>query len=248
MAGHYDIKAVQYYAWLVKNTVRDDDVWAASTYPLLAPVTTVDFDLHKEKVVFELENNIADKSRATEADEDIIPLLHLINHHHSNDFFTTSSCAGRIIVTQSGPTSGYNVEWLYVSHKISEPSVVLEAMKGKILQNEGFEVWLKMESPIVAICARNLEAAQKLLIVAKGLGFKKPTLTGVHNKVMVSIVDNKKLEVPIAMNGTQLAPDTYIATCINLANKKLLSSRARFDKLAQALAPPPPLPPSPLGF
>ena len=27
------------------------------------------------------------------------------------------SCAGRLIVTQSGPESGYNVDWLYVSHK-----------------------------------------------------------------------------------------------------------------------------------
>lgn len=76
-----------------------------------------------------LEQNIHDKSRATHADAAIHPLLYAVNHHESDDYYTTSSCAGRTIITQSCPTSGYNVDWLYITHDLATVPDALAAIE-----------------------------------------------------------------------------------------------------------------------
>lgn len=63
-----------------------------------ACVLTPNFDADKAKVVSDLLTNANDRSRAGRADVDIVPLLESINS--LRDFFTTSSCSGRLILVQ----------------------------------------------------------------------------------------------------------------------------------------------------
>lgn len=61
--------------------------------------TNYNFDDEKKQYMEKLSaDNDPDRSRAGKADAPIIPLLDMINS--KKDFFTTSSCAGRIIITQ----------------------------------------------------------------------------------------------------------------------------------------------------
>jgi tRNA(Phe) wybutosine-synthesizing methylase Tyw3 len=77
------------------------------------------------------------------------------------------SCAGRVIITQSGPKSGYGIDWLYLSHSLiettEEKEKIWETLQTKILKEQDWEVWFKMEPVIVAIRAKTLDSAQKLL-------------------------------------------------------------------------------------
>eukprot|EP01105_Mastigella_eilhardi_P016534 TRINITY_DN3781_c0_g1_i1.p2 TRINITY_DN3781_c0_g1~~TRINITY_DN3781_c0_g1_i1.p2 ORF type:complete len:110 (+),score=37.19 TRINITY_DN3781_c0_g1_i1:232-561(+) len=105
-----------------------------------------------------------------------------------------------------------------------------------------------MESPIVAVCVRTLAAAQRLLDVARRCGFKKPTITGVRGKIMVSIVDNKHVELPISIippppdrpdlpqdPALVLADEQYITRVVEVSNVKLLRSRERMELLRRGV-------------
>jgi len=88
-----------------------------------------------------------------------------------------------------------------------------------------------MESPIIAICARDLTSAQQMLDIARANGIKKGSITGIRNKIMVLLVDSKKIETIVAKDGKILLPDEYIREMFQLANEKLIQSRERFETL-----------------
>lgn len=83
-----------------------------------------EFQIRKEKVVSSLVEYVdperRDKSPKGFIDEPILDLMHVINQHP--EYYTTSSCSGRIAIyceglnenTGSGTTKGGI--WLYVSH------------------------------------------------------------------------------------------------------------------------------------
>lgn len=103
--------------------------------------------------------------RAGKVDVQIKPLLDAINSRA--DFFTVSSCAGRFILVQNGPSklffltdlinileSGYSVDWLFVSHDyVEDPKKMWNILSEQetsssippIKKEEGFEIWFKLE-------------------------------------------------------------------------------------------------------
>ncbi|PRP78295.1 hypothetical protein PROFUN_13829 [Planoprotostelium fungivorum] len=75
---------------------------------------TSSFHEEKRQIVDNLNNNKDDRSRAGKADEDILSFLDTVNS--KKNIYTTSSCSGRAIVTQS-PGDGYSIDWMYVDHR-----------------------------------------------------------------------------------------------------------------------------------
>eukprot|EP00727_Mastigamoeba_balamuthi_P014602 m51a1_g9768 hypothetical protein (260) ;mRNA; f:1651954-1653061 len=199
----------------------------------LAAVATADFDAAKQKTLEGLLSPDDDKSRAGGVDPQIADVVDAVNFHPH--LFTTSSCAGRVIATESGPKTAYgDVGWLFVSHELPDPEVV-SAVLVSHKPSPGSEVWLRMESPIVQICARDLDVGQHILNMARACGFKKPTLTGVRGKVIVSIVDTKRVEVPVWIGGKLVVSKEYVELVVRQCNEKLAASRRRMDGLRSAM-------------
>lgn len=194
------------------------------------------FSVEKQKLLSELsnnENNQPDKSRAGKVDEAIRSLVDTIND--SSDYYTTSSCAGRIILVQSTPgVTGYaDMDWLFVSHNtVKDSSPIEEALK-TIKHEKGSEVWLNMEAFIVAICARNVASAQKLLDVCRtSAGLKRCCITGVkQNRVIMALMDTQRIETLVAKDGKTLVSNEYLDTLIQIANEKLNKTRQRMKRL-----------------
>ncbi|MBW3019386.1 hypothetical protein KY329_04350, partial [Candidatus Woesearchaeota archaeon] len=63
----------------------------------------MDFDNDKKNALTKL-----DKSTKGSIDEPVIPILNLINS--MNDYYTTSSCSGRIMIME--PSEERHVDWL----------------------------------------------------------------------------------------------------------------------------------------
>ncbi len=63
------------------------------------------FDDERDQCLSKLLTNTDDKSRAGRVDQDIISFLDTLNT--KRDYFTNSSCAGRIILVQTSPSTGY---------------------------------------------------------------------------------------------------------------------------------------------
>lgn len=92
------------------------------------------FDSEKKRALDTLLSPIPDRSRAGQIDTAIVPLVEVINSRR--DYYTTSSCAGRLIATQHVPgRPKYNqVDWLFVTHDIidqKETHPMLEKLVSK---------------------------------------------------------------------------------------------------------------------
>ena len=155
-------------------------------------------DFENRKKTFLLKQ---DKSRKGEIDKKILPLVEKINS--SNDYFTTSSCSGRIMVVKTAEKKN-QAEWLFVSHDIVK-ELKLSSEPGS---------WFKFEPPILHVCCRDIVCAQKLLDIARPL-FK---LSGIisTSKIIVEIRGTERIEAPM-----QGMPQDYIDNLVSTANKKL---------------------------
>lgn len=173
-----------------------------------------------------------DKSRKGDVDEAAWPLIKTLNN--LKDYYTTSSCAGRINVFKE-PDSGkkHEAEWLFVTHDEATTADVKEALNH--LPNE--TVWLRMEPPIFHVACDGQEAAEKLLKTCQSNGWKRSGIistggrTQRQQRVMLEIVGNERIDVPIAVDGKLLFGESYVDYLVDKANEKLAETRERLENL-----------------
>ncbi len=190
------------------------------------------FDRQKERSLQALRGG-PDKSRKGVVDEEVRSLLAAINSRE--EFFTTSSCAGRITLFVE-PASGRKCEgsWLFVSHQPIASRDVLAALAR--LPRE--TVWFKAEGAILHVCCRSLEEADAFLKACKEAGWKHSGVTGTSPKIMVEAMTSERIEVPIASNGSLFVPEGFLRYLVREANRKLSRTREKMDRLEALLASP----------
>lgn len=160
--------------------------------------------------------NKKDKSTKGSWDEEILELLDFINS--LDDYYTTSSCAGRIVLI-SGHDKKQS-EWLFVSHSLVDVSDI------KIKK----ECWFLQESPIVHIRCRNLEATGEIIKIAHNVGLKRAGIISLEN-FTVEIRGNERMECPVSTD----LDGRYIEKLVSEANKKLLKSREVFARFLEEM-------------
>lgn len=174
-----------------------------------------------------------DRSRKGGVDDDAWPFINTINT--LNDFYTTSSCAGRVNVFQE-PVSGKkrDAQWLYVTHDEADEREVR-----RTLQNIPMEgtIWLRMESPIFHIACRDTESADALLKLVQRKGWKRSGIistggkTARKKRVMIEILGNERIDSPVAANGESFFDSKFTAFLVDKANQKLMNARERLEDL-----------------
>lgn len=155
-----------------------------------------------------------DKSIVGEIDKDILELVNKINA--SEDYFTTSSCSGRIVL-QTGEKKP-EIKWIKVSHDFVDLDWVKVELPEELM-------WFRMEPMILHVACRNIEKAQELLDKAQPV-FKKSFIQTTRNKVLVEIKGSEYIEVPVAQ-GKWLVDDEFLKVLIEEANKKLKRTREK---------------------
>lgn len=171
-----------------------------------------------------------DNSKKGCVDEEIKCLIDKINS--LPDYYTTSSCAGRITlitIPDSGRKDG--AHWLFVSHK---------TIKFEDLDTDNFKwpkgiVWFRQESPILHIACRTLEDATRLMNTAKLSGFKRIGIIGTNKRFMIEMMGSENLETPVSMDEELIVSKKYLKTLVDEANKKLVKSRLRLDRFQKNL-------------
>lgn len=176
------------------------------------------FDKQKKDIL-----NKLDKSKKGEIDQPIKPILDIINSH--NDFFTTSSCSGRIIVLEIPEEGKKNqAKWLYVSHEKTDLEKIQQSLKD--ISND---VWLNQEPAIFHIVCRNIESSKKILDTARNAGLKRSGLTTLGDKLLCQIASTDVLATIIAKNGQIVVSEEYLALLIQEANKKMQKNQERLE-------------------
>jgi len=171
-----------------------------------------------------------DAVNSGQADKGILPLLEFVNS--LEDFYSTSSCSGRIVLLHDVGRKPEN-SWLGKWHRDVDADEVLGAMRNP---PAGGIVLFKYESAILHLVARELEGTKKLLVIAREAGYKRVGIQGLRDeRYLVEICDTEKLDVPVIDGERVLVEDSYISYLVNLANKKFGKGMEKLERLEKNL-------------
>ena len=172
----------------------------------------------------------ADKSHKQSWDGKITPLCNKINRE--KNYYTTSSCSGRIILMIEQEKKAENL-FIAVYHD----KITLEKLKKDLMvalkQNQNIK--FKLEPCILHVSCRSLEDAEKLIEKAKLAGWKKAGIIGTRNSFSVELNGSDRLEFPIIQNGRILVDDEFLKIVAEQANKKLEKSWTKIGKMEKEM-------------
>lgn len=163
-------------------------------------------------------------------DREIKPILSMINA--SNDYYTSSSCAGRIVMIelpQIGDKKG--AKFLGKWHrKIKSEEIWMATKKAKIGM-----LWLLAQSPILHIGVNTQDAADNLLKTAIACGFKNSGAKSIGRKIIVEICSTERLDSPIGKDSKLFCNEEYLDLLVNIANKIMERSNLKLSRFEEEL-------------
>jgi tRNA wybutosine-synthesizing protein 3 len=162
-----------------------------------------------------------DKSKKGKIDDKILPLVNKVNSFLN--YYTTSSCAGRIKLFVPSKRK-QDTALIFVKHD----KVTFNEVKKNLEKLPKESVWFRQESFIIHVCCQTIENAQKLLDIANKAGLKRAGIITTKNKIIVELISTEHFDTIISQNGELLVNDSFLRILISEANKKL---ETNFEKL-----------------
>ncbi|XP_048119581.1 tRNA wybutosine-synthesizing protein 3 homolog isoform X2 [Alosa alosa] len=147
-----------------------------------------------------------DFSKKGNIDDEIYPVVCLIND--SSNYFTTSSCSGRIIL--------------------------IDGVLG--LQKASGNAVFKFEPFVLHVQCKDIESAKLLHSVAVNSGFRNSGMSiGKRGKIIMAVRSTHCLEVPLSHKGEILVNENYIHFLVQTANQKMAENVTRIKRFYDGL-------------
>lgn len=167
-----------------------------------------------------------DNSKKGDVDQKIIPLIDLINK--TENYYTTSSCAGRIcLFVEPDSWKKDEAEWHFVTHELTSWDEIKEYLENL----PDATIWFRMEGAIIHVVARTEGDANKFLETCRSSGFKRSGMISTSKRIVIEAVDSHRIDVPIAVKGDLIVQENFIKFLIKKANKQLEETWKGIDKL-----------------
>lgn len=163
-----------------------------------------------------------DKSSIGVWDKKISELCNVIND--SGEYYTTSSCSGRIMIIRDEDKKGPGL-FEFVSHR----AVDLDELMAKIPTIGDFK--FKQESMILHIACEDLESAKKMLEMTKDVGLKRSGIISLGKNIIIEVVSTEKIEFSFVLDGRLLVGEEFLRVVVEKANKNLEKGWIKIDKL-----------------
>lgn len=210
---------------------------------------------------FQRKNDVLskiDKSFIGDWDEKAKSFCDKINS--KDNFYTTSSCSGRVVLMieqeKKSPNlflkvwheeiSFENLKKEFYSLIPSSPTLRLrqnalasrrenskiENKREKIQQRI---IKFKLEQPIFHIACRDLDSASELLEKAKHVGFKRSGINTFGKNILLELNSTEKLEFPIIKDSKILVDDGFLRLVVELSNEKLKKGWVKIKKLEKLI-------------
>lgn len=180
---------------------------------------------------FEQEKRIQlskqDNSDKGDTDKEILPLIKKINF--KDDYYTTSSCAGRIVLIR-GKEKKQEGLFLFRTHKKTSLKELKKALNDSVKRYNGL-IYFKQEPCILHVASSSLKKAQESLDKAKLAGWKKSGIIVSNKRFVCEMTGTERIALPIANKRRILVNDGYLKLLIKEANKKLARTREKIKKL-----------------
>jgi tRNA wybutosine-synthesizing protein 3 len=165
-----------------------------------------------------------------QVDPAILPVLDAINAH--SDYFTTSSCAGRIQVFEI-PKIGdkKNAHILGKWHHTITQKKLIEAVSSA---STGM-IWMLAQSPIIHIAAASFEKANILVKQAIRSGFKNSGIKTHGKQLFIEICSTERLDAPIGEDGKLYGSSDFITLLVKISNDIIIKSTGKLDQLLKSV-------------
>jgi tRNA wybutosine-synthesizing protein 3 len=181
----------------------------------------------KEKALASLNKDLDEKK----VDHGLIPLLDKINR--LDDFFTTSSCAGRILLLEI-PDIGDKKEARFIEKW--HDFVTKEEIISKIKESKKGMLWLLAQPPVIHVGAKNLDKALKFMKIANESGFKNTFIKNIgKNKVVIEICSTERMDTPIGEDGEVTCSEKQLEMLVEIANNMIKKSKDKIERLEKNL-------------
>lgn len=172
-----------------------------------------------------------DPSNEGKWDEAIKPACEKLNS--MDDYYTTSSCSGRIVLIKALEEKAENV-FLFKSHN----NITFKQLKKeleKIGKDYKDEVYFKQETCIIVAACSNLEKAQELVDKFKLAGWKRTGIMASRKRIIVEAMSTEYMALPIMDSGKILVDEDYLRRITREANKKLDRVREKIQKFEEII-------------
>lgn len=168
-----------------------------------------------------------DKSKKGFIDNAIKEIIKEINS--KSDCYTTSSCAGRIVLLEMKSNKKNECNWIFMKHNkvtINEIINSLKRYQNKKIKNQ---VWFKQQPLILHVACRDVESAKKLLDASRKVFKHSGILSITGRKVIVEIIGNERIETIVA-DKYFAANDKYIKELVKYANDNFVENKNKSKK------------------
>lgn len=181
---------------------------------------------HKKQAIQNLDKAL----QKEKVDSIIIPLLNKINNLPA--YFTTSSCAGRIVVMQL-PEIGdkKNAKFLGRWHRKVTKKEVCNAIDSF---NIG-QLWFLTQPPIFHIGCKSISAANIMMKTGINSGFKHSGIRSISGQIIVELQSTERMDMPLSKNGKSMIPDSLISFLIDTANTALQRAQEKLNRLEREI-------------
>ena len=183
------------------------------------------FEDQKKTALSQIE--IFDRSKKGSLDENIRGLVEKINAHP--DFYTTSSCGGRIIVYEKDEGSKkHETRWLYCTHGDLDRKKLRESINDCTA-----DVWFAVEAVIIHLVARTKEQAAQVIASAQQSGLKRGGAISFSKRFVLELVGVDEFSTIIIKNGKKVVDDQYLELLMDEAESKLKKNAQRIALLSK---------------
>ena len=184
-----------------------------------------DFNLRKRRQLSK-----SDKSHIGKWDPRIKGLCDKINK--INNYYTTSSCSGRIVLLKGklGKIVKQENAFIFRSHE----KVSFNELK-KELENVSYKglVEFKQSTCILHAACRSISDAEEIVRAAKLSGWKHSGIMSVKKRYMVELHSTEHIDFPIMYKGRVLVDDKFLKIVLKEANSRLERVWSKINKLKE---------------
>ena len=176
----------------------------------------------RDNFAFRKENQLKkdDKSIKQSWDKRITNLCDLINKN--KDYYTTSSCSGRILVLIDDKVKRDDL-FLFCSHELIDFDILkkeLDKLKNKTKKL----IYFRQDPCILHIACKTLEKAQEIHDLAKDAGWKRCGIIATKKRFVVELNATQRIEMPIINRNEVLVDDKFLKVLVEESNRKLKNS------------------------
>lgn len=161
------------------------------------------------------------------ADPKIIPLCTFLNDQ--NEFFSASSCSGRIVILNLDKDENKQESaFYYKKHGTVRASELWKKIKAKTTHT----LWFKQEPFILHLGTNTLENANRILEWAGKAGIKRcGIIVAKPGKFIIEMIGTQGLAIPVKNENQVFITETFFSTAVKIANQKLQRNFKRLQKL-----------------